>query len=345
VKPRLGRLLAELTGSGDWQSPGAGSRVAIVNNHGLIPPTRREAGDYVWNRGFSLLLLDRAGIPSHFCKCRPAEDQLLRHETSVRETLSRDPRLAGIVPSARGAADDLIQIQVSRFILGKHFGTLSSRLAVAALEVSLKSILATADMLAERAAFLLPDLLSDVEPIALGPAAAPLLDYLEHLGAPAGDLGRLRRLLEAAGSVPRRVQHGDLWTQNVIRSAGSWCVVDYELFGRVQVPMYDAFHLVRSSTEGRPRGQSGSSTWLDRMARGDRTALTSRRVLSWARARYGLTPAQALGALAYYVVDFATRIHSRRVPWQLSAPYVAEVERLSGALQAGLPLERIFFDV
>jgi hypothetical protein len=47
--------------------------------------------------------------------------------------------------------------------------------------------------------------------------------------------------------VPSHPQHGDLWPGNIIQDEhGRWCVIDYETFGQVEFPLYDAYHLVWS---------------------------------------------------------------------------------------------------
>src|SRR5881397_3247923 len=44
----------------------------------------------------------------------------------------------------------------------------------------------------------------------------------------------------------RSPQHGDLWPSNVVHSGGSWWLLDFEVFGEVQVPLYDVCHFVRT---------------------------------------------------------------------------------------------------
>jgi hypothetical protein len=344
VNPRLGRLLSDLTGSDEWARFDSWSRVIVVNSIGRIPPVSTSGGDFMWNRGFNVVLLGPKGVPRYFCKCRPAEDAILRRATVIREALLGDPCLRTVVPRTRGGSDDVVQVQLSDFIVGELFSRAVERLSLAGWEATLREVLATADLVSSRAATLLPEMAAN-GPIDLSAACQPHLEYIEKVGVPRLQLEFLSRGLAAAGATPRTLQHGDLWSGNVLRAAGSWWLLDFEMFGQVQVPLYDVFHLVRSSVEERaPEASGDGATWSDRMARGDATARAGRRVISWASARHGLNAQQIVGTLLYYAVDLAARIHHRGTPRSIWGPYFAEVDRLSRALQAGESLEKSFLE-
>jgi predicted trehalose synthase len=156
----------------------------------------------------------------------------------------------------------------------------------------------------------------------------------------------LRATVAAAGRLRRVPQHGDLWPMNVLRYDGRWLLLDFEIFGRIQVPLYDAFHLVRSCWAMR-------QGWLQRTVHRLRSPTTSttapnwvaclrssasdpyRQTLAWARARHGLTNTDAVGALAFYMVDVAARIYLRRVRMEYVEPYLSDLCVLADTLAAG----------
>src|SRR5207253_6463326 len=112
---------------------------------------------------------------------------------------------------------------------------------------AMRGILATVSRLAERAAVLLPDQ-GEQETVRPGDAVRPLLNILEIVGLPNESLHLLATAADAAPAVLMRPQHGDLWPANLIqRDDGGWWVLDFEMYGRIRVPLHDVFHLVRTS--------------------------------------------------------------------------------------------------
>lgn len=342
MNPRLGRLIAELTGSSEWSSSDAWSRALLVQSEGEIPPSRATPGDHPWNRGFNMILLGPGGVPRHFCRCRHAADEAARRAFAIQATLCGVPELKHIIPPTHDASDDRIQVQLSAFQSGERYDSLAARLGQSAWEESLEHILEAADLLSTRAAAALPGLLQ-TGPVSLVTASAMHLATLQSAGVAGADLEILTAALAAAGAVPRRLQHGDLWTRNIIWARGSCWLLDLDLFGLVQVPLYDVFELVRSSSElrGLLRPSTGSA-WLPRMARADATARAGRRVIARARKRLGLTAHQTTGVLTYFVVDTAARLYGRGAPPALEAPYFADVETLARTLRRGESPARLY---
>jgi fructosamine-3-kinase len=133
--------------------------------------------------------------------------------------------------------------------------------------------------------------------------------------------------------VPGRLQHGDLWPANVLRRGDSWWLLDYELFGEVRVPLYDALHLLRTSDRiRRPRAETWVASLMDETAE---TAAT-RAILGRAAQRHGLTPAEVAAAFVYYVADGAARSWRRQAAADFWEPVLAEAETLADLEASGV---------
>jgi hypothetical protein len=121
----------------------------------------------------------------------------------------------------------------------------------------------------------------------------------------------------------------------------SWWLLDYELLGEVRVPLYDAFHLVRTSC--RLRGSTAGS-WIAQLLEDTPDSVAARRILRRAIDRLRLSPDQAIAALAHYLVDFATRLHRRALPSAFWAPVVADAERLAHVMTSRGTIANDFTD-
>src|SRR5205085_9630516 len=121
---------------------------------------------------------------------------------------------------------------------------------------------------------------------------APLA-HLEAAGVSSERRAALRRALVRGGCLPGRLQHGDLWPGNILRHEDSWWLLDYELFAQIRVPLYDAFHLLRTSDRiRRPRAGTWVASLLDETSE---TAVT-RNILGRAARRHGLAPEKVAAA-------------------------------------------------
>ena len=94
--------------------------IVVLNNYGPVPVPLEWARDRNVERGLNFLILD--GVrPTHFCKCRSADNSNLNWETSIRRSLSAVD--AGLrVPSVEAATSNVLSVQTSRFLDGPHFG-------------------------------------------------------------------------------------------------------------------------------------------------------------------------------------------------------------------------------
>jgi hypothetical protein len=139
----------------------------------------------------------------------------------------------------------------------------------------------------------------------------------------------LQAAADSAPAVAARPQHGDLWPAKLIeRRGGGWWVLDFEMYGRIRMPLHDAFHLVRTSTSS-----DGGGTWLRRLAVGDEWARAQQQIIREVAARSAV-PAGALTAVAiYYFAEMTERLYRSGTPQSFWEPYLAEirdaVERLN----------------
>src|SRR6266513_549367 len=273
VNPKLSQLLAACSVEGDLVGPIRWSEAVILQNYGAIPPAVGKRGFYVWNRGFNLLLLGRGGVPLYFCKCRPAADHNLGRETAVLKALNRDLELSSVAPWTRGARSGELQLQVSEFVPGDPYALDVPGLGERQWAASMRDILTVARRVSIRAAALLPDFLAGTDPVVLHEVAAPSLAELGSAGLGEDQLRALDAAIRRAGTLPRLLQHGDLWPPNILWHQGSWRLLDFESFGRVQVPLYDVHHFVRTCWSlRRRRFEATTGGWLDHLASRDREA-------------------------------------------------------------------------
>jgi len=341
VNPKLSQLLAACSVEGDTLRPIRWTQTLILQNYGAIPPAVGKRGFYVWNRGFNLLLLGRSGVPLYFCKCRPAADHNLGRETAVLRALNRDPELSGVAPRTRGARSDELQLQVSEFVPGRPYAFSVPRLGESQWAASMRDILSVARRVSTRAAALLPDFLAGPGPVVLHEVAAPCLTELASAGMGEDQQRVLDAAIRRAGTLPRLLQHGDLWPANILWHGGAWRLLDFESFGRVQVPLYDVHHFVRTCWSLRRRRSEATGGWLDRLASPDREATLCRETIRREAGELGLNAAQALGVLLYYLVDIAAQFRMRGVPRSFWEPLALEARRAADTLKAGASLEKL----
>ena len=139
--------------------------------------------------------------------------------------------------------------------------------------------------------------------------------------------------------LPRQLQHGDLWPGNIIGWGGDWWLLDFEVFGRVQVPLHDVFHLLRANPGPGVQTKRGLSAGPGVHRPG--WSEPSRAVLGGFAARLGLSPAAVGGAYLYYLLEVTARLHGRSAPHWFRAPYLDELRLVAADLETGLPLEAL----
>jgi hypothetical protein len=311
-------------------------QVIVQRNIASVPPVRHVPGAALWNHGFNLILLDEKGTPTHYAKCRPASVSEMMHETTVLTALAVDPALADIIPATRTVSSETMTVQVSRFIGDRTWDADSLIRDVRAWTHAVRAILVIVDRLADRAVVLLPDHAGQ-RSIRPGEPLRPLLAALAPVGLPNESLELLMAAADSAPAVAARPQHGDLWPANLVeRREGGWWVLDFEMYGRIRMPLHDAFHLVRTSAL-----PSGEGTWLQQLATGDDWARAQQQIIREAAARSEV-PASAVSALAiYYFAEMTERLYRTGTPSSFWEPYRAELSHAVEHLNVSGTLERL----
>ncbi len=347
MNPRLGELLASAGIDVGPGLPSAWSRIVLLQNWGGVPPVRRMAQTYLGNRGFNFLLLGLRGAPTHFGKCRPAMSMALQHEIAVLGRLNQDPELSAVVPRTWGVRSGELDLLISALVSGTRFDRTVARLPAEQWARAMTEILAVTHRVAERAVAVLPDLLDRSGPTSLYEAARGSLAHLESMGFGRRFVRSLAEALQGGGSLHGFPQHGDLWPSNVLRSGSSWWLLDFEVFGQVQIPLYDACHLVRTCSDLRPvaSASSAASRWIDRLMAGGDEATACWRTLAAVARRHALGPRGVLGALVYYLIDVATRFHKRGGPRCYWEPHALELQRVAEVAASERQAERLIAEL
>jgi len=328
----------------DTSERGFWQRVVMVHNWGMLPAERLDEGDVMASRGFNALVLDRAGVPTHFCKCRPPTKAWVR-QTDLYARMSRVPALRRIIPRSRDVGSRDLHMSITTYVPGHLLASRVTWLRPAALGVTIREILEQMETISQHAAAVDPDDPMRPTHVDLEARAAWAFDAIPPSLLPPSKAALLRTTVAAAGRVRRVAQHGDLWPMNVMRYDGRWLLLDFEIFGRIQVPLYDAFHLVRTCWAMRQGWLPRTVHWLRNPASSVRAPnwiawLRSssdpyQQTLAWARARHRLTNTEAVGALAFYLIDVAARMYMRRVPFSFVEPYLGDLGVLADSLASG----------
>jgi len=330
------RLTAERGGPIRW------SDAMIIGNDRPLPPSAQASGGRKWLRGFNLLILAEDGHPSHFCKCRPADHPVALRELRILETLCSDERLRDTIPATWGQTSEKILLQISRYVRGERCDRRVSRQGadecLATLDAILENVRRVACVATER----LSGEIIRTARIELAAECRPLIDYLAEAGATASDLRTLEGVVSAAGSVPWFPQHGDLWPKNVIRNRDGWWLLDFEDYGRISVPLYDFWHLARTSLERRglvDHGDVSGPTWID-LIREEPAGFAAglRQRLTAAARAFGLNVEQVRGSLIYYTLNVAVWSHRRQAAPAFWQENLGLLRRLSAGLAFG-PIE------
>jgi hypothetical protein len=313
----------------DW------SRIILLQNMAGVPTTRLLTDTYVGSLGFNFMVLGPDGRPSYFCKCRPLANARLRHELAVLTTLGADHRTRETVPRTWGVKSEELQLLVSEYIRGTPFDRSVVSLSASRWVDSMTEILGVESRVAQTVADVLPERVADS--VSMREAGNPSLSYLAATGLLEADaVSAMDEALRRGGRVAAHPQHGDLWPQNIVGSRGSWWLLDFEAFGTVVVPLYDAWHLVRTCSDLRRHWArkygSTPELWIDRLVgRGDEPEASWHTIAVAAR-EHGLDSNQIVAGLVYYVSHIASEFHKRGGPRWYWEPHIREARRLAHAL-------------
>ena len=154
----------------------------------------------------------------------------------------------------------------------------------------------------------------------------------------------LAEALRAAGTAPTFPQHGDLWPGNVIRERETWRLLDFDLFGRVDAPLFDACHLTFTSTDYLLSGGHGLDIpWVLRLQGHDDLGRGGREILRQNAVAQGLSADQALGGLLYYLVEATARLLRKGAQSDVWGAPLAEAAAMADGLRGGGDPREIFF--
>lgn len=324
------RELLQSAGIGDAYDPGLWKRMVMLHLAGLLPPPR-DLPNANTEAGFHLLLLDEGGNVVHRVKCRAAGDEWFRRECDTLVLLQDDPELAGLVPQVATAASRNLRIHVSRQLPGKSYLTAIRKQRVADWQDTVEEILANVHKIGDRAKHSIPWLRSSSPTVSLARALEHRFEQLEGQDIDAASIAALREALEGI-SVPCHPQHGDLWPGNIIQDEhGRWCVIDYETFGQVEFPLYDAYHLVWSSRHA--TGRRGTWPWTASQESAWRKARND--VLDGAVRCYGLTDRQAGALRLAFMIELTAHRMRPGAPPAYSLGLRAEIRRMAQQLASG----------
>jgi hypothetical protein len=288
----------------DWR------RVVMVKNDGPIPvPDHPVEGDP--GRGFNLLLLSAEGAPAYYVRCRDADDAIARRETELLRVLGECEEVRAHLPETAGGRADGIQVMAARYIDGPLLSRLAQQFTAEQWEAAMIELVEVAFAIGHAGIGRVP-----------GWAGATPFDFVaeseEALGRlVAGGLGAeraeaLRAALRVGGTAARFPQHGDLWPGNVVRNGAVWRLLDFEQFGLVDAPLFDACHLAFTATEYHLNGGHGMERpWATLIREGTPIGRSSRTVLAHAARRYGLSRESAGAALVHYLIEGTDRLIRR----------------------------------
>ena len=315
------------------------SRFVMVYNVSRIPrggPRRHGVG--VAHRGFNLILLDDDGDPSHYVKCRPSGDPRLQRETRIMAALHAKPALAEIVPDALYRGNDRLAVHVCPYVEGENLEANIASHSVRTWEQAASEILVAADLVADHADAIGSDVELSRTPISLQAATAADLQRIVQLGLSPEDADAIDLALSATRPVKPHAQHGDLWPANIVQTRRGWQILDFEDYGLIQIPLFDAIHFVRAA----PMPRDGQS-WFEVMnSRETEWTRATRRVLRAAAGRRALESDAVTGALAYYLVSMTARLHERDNPRTIWGGVLSEVQTLASLLRKGeAPVRRL----
>lgn len=320
----LRAVLAE-AGWGGAEDVHAWRRAIVLNNGGAVP-RKPGVGDEYAQKGFKLLLLDKDGRPILFARCADAADALMEQECRILCALSRAPELRWIIPEARTAVSGDLRVLMTKFVSGTTLDHLESRQRPSVWAATVHRVLETAETTGRVARAALPALCyGRQEMVELREEVEPDLASLRDAGLPVLALSILESALKAAPPLPRVLQHGDLWSSNVIIDGSSCWLIDFAEFGHVHVPMYDVCHLLAHSRRAdfqisAPRGKNSLAT-------------LSQAIVNNRATRNGLSSEQLSGAVLYYVMHLAAYRMRAGVMSEFRTPYVNELLRVAEAIQ------------
>lgn len=317
----------------DWR------RIVMIKNDGPIPvPQHEVVGDAA--RGFNLLLLSETGDPAYYVRCRDAGDTMAAREADVLRRLSESSVIRDNLPESAGTRADGIQVLATRYMDGQLLAHLLRKMSHDEWRDAVLALTELAHSIGRAGQAAIPGL-TRAEPFDFWREGEESLALLPMSSAQIAATGAA---LRDAGTAPRFPQHGDLWPGNIIREKGVWRLLDFDLFGRVDAPLFDACHLTFTSTEYLLSGGHGLDTpWVKQLEGHDILGRGGREILRRNAAALGLSAGQAVGALLYYLVEATARLLRKGAQPDVWRGPLAEAAAAADLLKSGADVREVLF--
>ena len=272
--------------------------------------------DHISWRGFNLLLLDARGHPRFYAKCRPAGSPRAARERTIHLGLSQDAETAGMVAPAQFLEAGPVGVLLLGFIDAPALRATFQGRSLQHVREVLADVLVRASRLAQQSTSISRSSMTmgGGEPIEHRAGLRRWFEAAEADAQVKAELERCLRVLEGLQCVP---QHGDLTVDNVLARQGRPVFLDLETPGEFDIPLRDAWSIVRSL----PAAMNPSSTgdWW----RGPQVG-----VVMEIAGRSGLSAEEAWATLPVYLADYAGALVLRGVPAQFASSYLSETERV-----------------
>lgn len=338
MNPLLRRLTSTLPTSAPPELRREWSSFLIHGNVCAVPAPDLPVGTAYWQRGCFLLLLDAHGAPTHLAKLRPEGEPNTTYEGEVLRRLWSVAEIRPYIPAAHWASAGGAQFLLTAYFPGQSYLRRVGRLRERVWVGDMRELLRITHIISIRSASLFPEVLPTDIRFDFVQETESSLQSAVALGLAPDDAALLATFLRGAGSVARAPQHGDLWPGNLLLDGDRWHFVDFEMFGKVQAPLFDALHLLRTSLVARAGVEA--EAWLTQAERGARPATMAFTLLIEASRAAGLDLTRTMACIVFYLSAMAHRVIKADLPAQLAAPILLDLHTAVAALRAGHPAPR-----
>ena len=304
------------------------NRAIMIRNYGSVPEFPGVPPDSA-KRGFRLVLLGDDGTATHFARCDAAENAQFRRECAVLAGLQDVPSLAGTIPPIRTASAGAMRVQVMPFVRSPSFTDLISPLFPDRWLRDTQEILDLTRRVAVEVDRVLITQRERGSSVSVVAEADRDLRRLENFGIPVQSLHAIRGAFSEVRPLPRQLQHGDMWPDNVLRHARGWQLIDFAEFGDVHVPLYDMWHMIGY----RPRGRLARLPFNS-----DRWESAAHRLIASEANRLELSPAEIGATRLYYLVHMAAYRIRHGVAFEFAEEYTRAAAAAGEQLARGATL-------
>lgn len=276
--------------------------------------------DALETRGFHALLLSGNAKGTHYVKVRSPGDANAQREVDTLALLGTHQAAAQLIPKSQVVSLPEMTAQILTFIDGPTFlrrvnqGTLARTVAEAkACFMGRTLLLETAVSIGA----LVPPPMT-IEPVRL---LEPWLRVLEDGWVPSDITTAVRAAMPE--TMPAAPQHGDLTPANIVWGKHGPVFLDFEYFGLINCPLYDAWHFIRSIC--RVRGEA--DTWMRALMPRTTGDAAWRQLLDEEATRLQLTERQLRASMLWYLTQFSGRFIARGNPESYYRPYLDDLSK------------------